>query len=130
MNSIGSIFCDSMRPLKLVTVPLYALCAVGLSMAENHGRADLILVLHVAPLWIWALMCAYISVSRYIGLFIWQGTWWTRRFAPILGITIWAMLFSASLVAPNFGMGLLYIVAAFIEVWILARAFAEKLFGV
>ena len=127
---IASIFCDSMRPLKLITILLYALCAFGLSLSDKRRSADLAFVFDAAPWWVWMLACAYVVVARFVGLFVWQGWWWTRRSTPIIGLTIWSMLFSASLHAPNFGMGLLYLVGCVIEAWLLARAFSEKALGI
>ena len=121
------IFFDSLRPLKLLSIALYLLAGVGIFLRQKDASGDVHLLLHIAPLFCWATMFLFMCVSRFLGLFYPQsGTVLTRRVTPVVGIVLWSYMFAASLVAPDFGMGLLYLVAASIEVWILARSITDE----
>jgi len=139
VNTFLSILFDSMRPLKLIMLFTYILTGVALYLRADDNTSDVHLVFHVfatfglgplAHLLVWELICLYIAIARYVGLFHWQGVWYTRRTTPIFGIILWSFLFASAATAAQFGMGLLYIVCALIEVWILGRAFSENKLGI
>jgi hypothetical protein len=130
MKTLISIFCDSTRPLKLIMMVSYLITAIALYMRADDASGDARYIFEVMDVWYWEAICLYIATARYVGLFWWKGHPLTRRTTPILGIILWSFLFTSAVTATQFGFGLLYLVCAFIEVWILARAFAEKQLGI
>jgi hypothetical protein len=131
-RTLASIFLDSMRPIKLITIPTSLLAAAGIYANSGTDPAgDLALLVQVLPAWAWVLMLVYIAIARFVGLFIWGGVRWTRRTTPIIGIVAWSLLFVGGAVAtPMEGMSILYLIPMVIETWILARALIEDEYGI
>jgi hypothetical protein len=130
LQILASIFCDSMRPMKLVMMTTYLVTIFALQLRSDDAGNDMQMLFEIAPVWVWQLVCFYIFVARYVRLFWWVGFSLTRRTTPVMAMAFWSFLFSSAIVAVDFGMALLYIVCALIETWILARAFAENKLGV
>lgn len=127
MQKLAEIFWLDVRPLKLLTIPLCVLAAVGVLLRTHDMDADgdMMLILHVLSPAFLVLALSYIGIARLVGLFIWEGVAFTKVITPMLGIAIWCLFFASAAMADDFGMGLLYLVAAFMETWICSRAIAD-----
>jgi hypothetical protein len=126
------ILCDSMRPVRFISLWVYILVAGSFCHAGyNTKYSDELQVLFNAfPWWVWACLSTYVAIARFIGLFVWEGKWYTRRITPVIGMVVWAFLFTgAGILTPIDGMALLYFIPMGMEVWILGRAFAEGFIG-
>jgi hypothetical protein len=128
------IFWESPDPLKLLTLVMYPLAAYGLYRAYATSAPDVHWMFHIvrsAPAFchaiVWGALILYMGLARYIGLFFWEGTRFTQCATPILGVLFWAALLASSLAdADHLAFGLLYAVAAAMEMWILSRAWLEN----
>ena len=126
LQTLYSIYWDSTRPMRLVTILLYPLAAFGIYLSHIAADTDADLMLHIAPWWVWALMVGYVFTARVVGLFFWHGIVATRKTTPIVGVIFWSMLLASNLTHPDtLAFGTLYGVAAIIEGWILSRAWLE-----
>lgn len=122
---------QDMRPVKLITIPLTFLASVGIYMQYATGSTgDFDLLFHLEPWWFWSVLFSFVGVSRFVGIFVWAGTMWTRRVTPVVGIVLWSMMFASSDIAsPAEGMGLLYLIPLGMETWILGRALYDEGIG-
>jgi len=118
-------FFDSLRPLKLVMVSLYAVLCISFYFRRD-GVSDAELLMRWVPWYFWSFGCFATAVIRGYGLFKHQGPFYMRIGTPVAGAAFWSLLLGAALTAENFGFSLMYIVCASIEVWIGARALTDK----
>ena len=118
-RSLTSLYWDSLRPVKFLTIPLYAFCAIGMVMRRTHPEPDLVLLFNVMCWQAWTIMCFSLCAGRLCGLFFWGGNTFTKYLMTGMGIFVWSMLFASS--SSPWGMGSLYLVAATFEAWIMAR---------
>jgi hypothetical protein len=95
-------------------------------LKAGDDTSDIHLLLDLAPWWVWALILAYISISRCIAVLWWHGNVLTRVLTPLMSIVLWGFFLAAQWVAPNFGLGLLFFVPALQETWILSRVFWDE----
>lgn len=126
------ILCEPMRPVRFISLWVYILVAASFchtGTSPEHSD-DLNILLNTAPWWFWSGLASYVAIARFCGLFVWVGVIYTRRTTPIVGMTVWAYLFTGSaILTPIDGMALLYLIPAAMEVWILGRAFTEDSLG-
>jgi hypothetical protein len=94
--------------------------------AGDSGHPDTDLLIDLMPGWAWMLLLVYMMATRTITILWRSGTVWTRIITPLLSICVWGFFFSAQFVAPNFGLGLLFLVPALQETWILSRVFWDE----
>ena len=127
MEKLAAIYWGDLKSLKFVTIPLCVLAAGGLFLRsfDQDNDGDLMLILHILDWWVLALMLLYVAIARAIGLFVWDGVLFTKITVPLMGMALWCLFFASAFKADDFGMGLLYLVAAFIETWICSRAIAD-----
>lgn len=130
-DKLLTIMWQDLRPLKLVTIPLAFLTAIGIGIQYySESLHDFEMMLKIGPWWIWSLGFVIVGIARFIGLFVWLGTRFTRQGTPALAILLWSMMFAGSdILTPIEGMGLLYLIPLSIEVWILGRALADEGIG-
>lgn len=127
VKTLVEIFYDSTRPTRFVMLWAYLFAGVGLCMRAQDSSGDVALMFSIAPLWLWLGLCAFVIVTRALGLFSSiPVTYVTLRITPILGIILWAALFVSGALSSPRGMALLYVLCAVTEVWILARVFALR----
>ena len=127
MKTLRSIFWDSTRPVKFLTLFLYPLASIGMYLAHLMKDGDASLMLGFLPWWAWSVVALYISVARFVGLFFWFGIPATRRTTPILGVIFWSMLLASAIEhIDTFAFGTLYGVCALLEGWLLSRAWMEN----
>lgn len=130
--TVRSLYWDSLRPLKVITLLMYPLAALGLywSWAKDMADARLMFTLVDAPdychLWVWSFAIAYVAVARFIGLFVWHGNAFTARTTPIVGVVFWSMLAASNFAIPSqLAFGPMFLIPACMEGWILSRAWME-----
>lgn len=126
------ILCDSMRPVRFISMWVYILVAASFCHAgynPDHST-ELDVLLNTVPWWVWSGMATYVAIARFCGLFVWKGVIYTRRTTPVIGMTVWAFLFTgAGILTDIDGMAALYLIPMGMEVWILGRAFTEDTLG-
>ena len=126
MQTLRSMYWDSIRPIKFLTMLLYPLAALGMWLDNRDVHGDQHLLFEIAPWWAWSLGLTYIFIARFVGIFFWEGLTVTRRTTPILGVFFWSMMLASNLQHPEtLAFGTLYGVAALLEGWILSRAWME-----
>lgn len=113
-------------PTKFWSIWICLLASVGMYMRRDDPQGDIHLLISIAPWWAWMLLLAYIGVSRVVGLFWWRGNLFTKVATPLVCIVVWSLFFAAGVTAPNFGLGLLFLVPAFQEAWLLGRVVFEE----
>jgi hypothetical protein len=125
-HPLTSIYWDSTRPLKLLTLFLYPLAAFGMYLSSFNENGDTHLLMRLAPWWVWALMVSYVWCARLVWLIWWEGLKWTRRTTPFFGICFWSFLLASNLQRPEtLAFGTMYGICALLEGWILSRAWME-----
>ena len=133
-NTLRHIYWDSTRPTRLTTVILYPLAAFGLARAYAKYTSDVDWMFHLLPgipdycqALLWGVLIAYVWVARIVGvLYNHPGYKWTLRTTPFFGCAFWLALLVSNLVdIEHLAFGLLYGVAALMEMWILSRNWQE-----
>jgi hypothetical protein len=116
----------------MLTIVMYPLAVLGLYLAWAKGIPDVQWMFRTFPCpeychaLLWGLLIAYVTVARFVGLFMFEGWRWTRRTTPMIGIAFWSSLLASNLHSPDtLAFGTLYGVAALLETWILSRAWLE-----
>ena len=133
LETLHSVYWDSTRPTKMLTIFMYPLAAIGLYMAWHKGTPDVQWMLHIVDdfsaglhAFVWGLLVLYVFVARVVGVFVFRGFKWTLRTTPMIGIAFWSCLLASNLHDTNtLAFGTLYGVAALLETWILSRAWLE-----
>lgn len=125
-DTLYDLYLRDTQPTKFWSIWVALLASIGMLLKANDPSTDINLLLHLFPWWFWSIALAYMAVSRAIAVMWWNGTVATRIFTPLLSIVVWGLFLAAQKVAPQFGLGLLFIVPAFQEVWILSRVFWDE----
>jgi hypothetical protein len=119
-------FADTM-PTRYWSVWLMLLAALGVYMRSDDPSSDMALMLDMAPWWVWSGALVVLAIYRVLGLVPYAVTPRTKILTPLLSMFIWVMFISAAVLAPQFGLSLLFIVPALQDTWILSRSFFERL---
>lgn len=102
------------------------LAAVGIWMRADDPTEDIALLFQVAPWWAWSSMLTILVIYRVMGIFEYGMTPLTAGLIPLISMFIWAMFLAAALVAPHFGLSLLFLVPAIQDTWLLSRWFLAR----
>lgn len=132
-NPIVSIYWESTRPLRLLTIPVGILTSLGIYLKSDNPLDNVTLINSVAPWYVWASILLSISLYRLYVLIVPESTCdsgWTCLYARsvlgmiggVLGIIIWSIISVSSIAAMGAGLNVVLIVFSIIEVWILSRA--------
>ena len=119
-------FADTM-PTRYWSVWLMLLAALGVYMRSDDPSSDMALMLDMAPWWVWSGALVVLAIYRILGLVPYAVTPRTKILTPLLSMFIWVMFISAAVLAPQFGLSLLFIVPALQDTWILSRSFFDRL---
>jgi hypothetical protein len=129
-ETLLSMYFDSTHPTRFIMLWAYFVCGLGMVSGSFDTDKDLEVLFSIAPAWFWATLCVTLTASRFIGIFLNnQATYITKRLTPIIGIVFWSAMFAAGVHAEPTGMEMLFVVCAWVEVWILSRAFASTALG-
>lgn len=131
MNTLVSLFWESTRSVRLITVLVSVLGAIGIYLRSRNPSGDVGLLLQVAPWWVWSSALLYVAAKRYWCL------WWSEGCSTVcekalqamitclIAITVWSMLLASAVIVSDFGLSLMILVCNFCETWLLARVFAQ-----
>lgn len=123
------ILVDSLRPVRLMTMPLMLFAILGLWLGAKTD-SELAFLYSVAPWYCWAGCFGYTLFMRGAGLFYWP---WASRVVPstsVIGILLWSTIFTSAAIIDKFdGMEILYLLPAILETLILARQIGIKEHG-
>ena len=123
---VALYFADTM-PTRYWSVWLMLLAALGVYMRSDDPSSDMALMLDMAPWWAWSGALVVLAIYRILGLVPYAVTTRTKILTPLLSMFIWVMFISAAVLAPQFGLSLLFIVPALQDTWILSRSFFDRL---
>lgn len=125
------VLVDSVRPIKLFTIPMMLLAALGLFLQRNEvGGSDVLFLYTIAPWWVWCGLFSYTLFMRCMGLFYWPWAHYVVPSTSVIGIFVWSAIFTSGAVVGHFdGMDLLYVLPALLETLILARQIGTKEHG-
>ena len=123
---VALYFADTM-PTRYWSVWVMLLAALGVYMRSDDPSSDMALMLDMAPWWVWSGALVVLAIYRVLGLVPYAVTPRTKILTPLLSMFIWVMFISAAVLAPQFGLSLLFIVPALQDTWILSRSFFERL---
>ena len=120
------LYLGDTSPTKFWSIFVAVFAACGLALRAGDVNGDMALLVQVMPWWAWSLALVYVLVNRLIYLLFWRGNVFTRISTPLVSIFVWGYFFAAQFVAPDFGLGLLFLVPALQETWILSRVFWDE----
>lgn len=133
LSLLVGVYRSDIRALKALTLVLYPLSAIGIYFSWRDHATDTALMFSVvnAPDYchalFWGVAVMFLTVSRFVGLFVWQGTYWTRRLTPVIGVVFWSLLLGSNLAdRGTLVFGFMFVVPALMETWIVSRAWQEK----
>jgi hypothetical protein len=111
---------------KFWSVWVCLLAGLGMSLRSGAPSPDMQLLFDIAPWLVWSVLLWTTSASRLIAILFGKGNLLLRISTPLLGLLIWVFFFTANAIAPNFGLGLLFLIPAIQEAWILSRVFYDE----
>lgn len=133
MKTLISLFWESTRSARLISLVVSLLAALGIFLRRNTPAGDIHLLLDSGPWWVWSGALFIVAVNR----------WWCLWYSPkcndvcistvpamltaMLALIVWSTLLVSAYVAKDFGLSLMLIACNLIEFWILARVFTERL---
>lgn len=120
------LYLSDTGPTRFWSIWVAVFAGVGVALRGETLGCDLTLLLTVAPWYVWSAVLGGIAVARWVGLISWTGNTATRLAIPIVSVIVWAMFFAAGLIAPNFGLSILFLVPALQETWILSRVIYDE----
>ncbi len=130
--SLKHLYWESTGPTRALTLLMYPAAAFGLARACYLSDPSIAWMFHLWGLpeichaLGWGLVISYIFCARYLGLFYMRGFKWTLRTTPAMGFAFWAALLTSNVVdTGHLAFGLLYGVAALLELWIFVRNWQE-----
>ena len=123
---VSLYFADTM-PTRYWSIWLMLLAALGVYLRSDDPSTDMALMFELAPWWVWSGALVVLATYRIFGMVPIFITQRTKMITPLLSMCIWAMFLTAALLAPNFGMSILFIVPALQDTWILSRAFFGRM---
>lgn len=132
-NPIVSVYWESTRPLRFLTIPVGLLATIGIFLRANSPTDDMALVMGLAPWYVWASILLTGALFRLYGLIYPEENCLRNDTCACIrssgsivvgigNIIVWSVLFVSSSLAKDFGLGLLLIIPCIIEVWLLSRA--------
>lgn len=127
MNILRSLYWESTRSVRFVTILVCLLGALGMLARRASTGGDLHLMFAMAPWWIWASGLLLVSMQRYYCL--WRSAVCNAdcletvpgALTCVVAIFIWSTFLASSAIASDFGMALMVLVCCFIEAWLLSR---------
>ena len=119
-------FADTM-PTRYWSVWVMLLAALGVYMRSDDPSPNMTLMFELALWWVWSGALVVLAIYRILGLVPYAVTQRTKILTPLLAMFIWVMFISAAVLAPQFGLSLLFIVPALQDTWILSRSFFDRL---
>jgi len=120
------LYLGDTTPTKYWSIWVAVFAAAGMWLRADDATGDMHLLVHLLPWWAWTFLLTYVAITRSITILWWNGTVWTRLLTPLFSIFLWGFFFASQFVAPNFGLGLLFLVPALQETWILSRVFYDE----
>lgn len=127
MNTLRSLYWESTRSVRFVTILVCLLGALGMWARNDSKGGDLHLMYTLAPWWVWVAGLLSIATQRYYCL--WRSATCKAdcletipgALTCIVAIFIWSTFLTSSAIASDFGMALMVLVCCFIEAWLLSR---------
>ena len=119
-------FADTM-PTRYWSVWVMLLAALGVYMRSDDPSPNMTLMFELALWWVWSGALVVLAIYRILGLVPYAVTSRTKILTPLLSMFIWVMFISSAVLAPQFGLSLLFIVPALQDTWLLSRAFFDRL---
>ena len=119
-------FADTM-PTRYWSVWVMLLAALGVYMRSDDPSPSMTLMFELALWWVWSGALVVLAIYRILGLVPYAVTSRTKILTPLLSMFIWVMFISSAVLAPQFGLSLLFIVPALQDTWLLSRAFFDRL---
>lgn len=127
MNTLRSLYWESTRSARFITIIVCVLGAMGMWTRSDSKGGDLHLMYALAPWWVWVSGLLMVAAQRYYCL--WRsavcGTDCLETIPGALvciaSIFIWSTFLVSSAIASDFGMALMVLVCCFIEAWLLSR---------
>lgn len=127
MNTLRTLYWESTRWARFVTIILCTLAAAGVFLRRNSSGGDLHLIFHMLPWSVWVTALLFIAAHRYWCL--WHSAVCgpdcletvPGTFVCVLALFVWTAFLVSSAIASDFGLALMLIACAMIEMWLLAR---------
>jgi hypothetical protein len=127
VNTLRSLYWESTRSVRFVTILVCLLGALGMWARSDSTSGDMHLMFALAPWWVWASGLLLVAVQRYYCL--WRSAVCRRdcmetmpgALTCVVSIFIWSTFLASSAIASDFGMALMVLVCCFIEAWLLSR---------
>ena len=123
---VSLYFADTM-PTRYWSIWLMLLAALGVYLRSDDPSPDMTLMFELALWWVWSGALVVLAIYRILGLVPYAVTSRTKILTPLLSMFIWVMFISSAVLAPQFGLSLLFIVPALQDTWLLSRAFFDRL---
>lgn len=129
MNTLRSLYWESTRSIRFVTICVAVLGALGIFVRRGSTQSDFHLIMHFAPWWVWTSGLLVVAAHRYWCL--WRSAVCDADcletipgvFVCVGAMFIWFMLLVSSAVASDFGLAMMIAVCIAIEMWLLSRHF-------
>lgn len=134
MNTLVSLFWESTRSVRFLTILVSLLGALGVYLRRDSGHGDMHLFLQTLPWYCWSGTLTLVALDR------WWCLWYSSKCEEVCAedslvlitctaaLYVWGMLLMSAILSTDFGLSLLLIVCIVIEFWLLARVFAERLY--
>lgn len=127
MNTLRSLYWESTRSIRFVTICVSLLGALGIWARRDSTQGDFQFVLEFAPWWVWTGVLVIVAAHRYWCL--WRSAICCADcletvpgvFVCIGAIFVWSVLLISSAKATDFGLALMLLVCVAIETWLLSR---------
>ena len=126
LDRLYCLYLGDTGPTKFWSIWVAVFASAGMALKSNQTGSDIHLMLTLAPWWVWSLILLHVVTARTVSLLWWTGVVATRIFTPLISVFLWGFFFASQFVAPNFGLGLLFLVPALQETWILSRVFYDE----
>lgn len=120
------LYLSDTGPTRFWSIFVAIFAGVGVALRGDDLGGDVALLLTAAPWYVWSSLLGGVATARWIGLVSWTGNTFTHLMVPGVSIVVWVMFFAAGLVAPNFGLSILFLVPALQETWILSRVVYDE----
>lgn len=130
INEIRKILLGNLRPVRFFSMLLSIAGMTGMFLHPHLSfkHDDLTMLLQIFPDMIWGYLFLMHTTGRFIDIVELAKCPKMLAYSnTVLGVWLWSMLFASSLVVdPLESLSILYVVAIFVEVWILVREINER----